>query len=87
MAIGRGFLIERARVVLGGEIAFEHFLHVLADAQRIEHLQVRKAVEKQDAVDELVRVLHFLDQFLAPFLGEILEAPMVEHAGNAANIG
>jgi hypothetical protein len=39
-----------------------------------------KPSRKDDAVDQLVGVLHFLDGFRAPFLGEILEAPVVEQA-------
>ena len=46
--------------------------------QGIEHLQVGEAVEEDDALDELVGVLHLLDQFLAPFLGQGLVAPVVE---------
>jgi len=58
--------------------AVEQFLDILADVQRIEYLHVRKAVEKDDPVDQFVGVLHFLDRFLAPFPGEILQAPIVE---------
>jgi hypothetical protein len=65
--------------VLGGEIGIEDFLHVLTDAQGIEHLQIREAIEKQDAVHELVRVVHLLDRFLAPLFREIFVAPVVEH--------
>ena len=85
--MGRGFLIERARVDLGLEIAVEDLLDVLPDVQRIEHLHVGEAVEEDDAVDELVGVLHLLDQFLAPLLGEIVVAPVLAAAGSAASIG
>src|SRR4051812_18184309 len=71
-AVGRGFLIERARAELGLEIDFEDFLDVLPDVQGIEHLHVGKALKKDDAVDEFVGVHHFLDRFLAPFLGELV---------------
>ena len=43
MAMGRRLLVERARRHLGREIAVEHFLDVLADVQRIEHLHVRES--------------------------------------------
>src|SRR5712675_1793647 len=54
VAVGGGFLVERARSDLGGQIAFDDFLDVLADAQGIEYLHVWKAVEEQDAVGKLV---------------------------------
>src|ERR1700716_4041948 len=61
VAIGRRFLIERAGADLGGEIALDDLLDMLADPQGIEHLHVGKTVEEQDAVGELVGVLHLLD--------------------------
>ena len=53
-AVFRRFLIERASLDLGLEIAFDHFLDGLADAQLVERLQVREALEEEDAVDEAV---------------------------------
>ena len=78
VAMGGGLLIERARRHLGREIAVEHLPHVLSDVKRIEHLQVGKAVEKDDALDDLVGVLHLLDRFLAPFLRQVAVAPIVQ---------
>src|SRR3954469_6560041 len=46
MAVGSGFLVKRARAVLGGEIALEDFFDVLPDPQGVEHLHVREAVEE-----------------------------------------
>ena len=46
--------------------------------QRVEHLHVRKPVEKNDALDQLVGMLHFLDRFLAPLLRQVFVAPVVE---------
>src|SRR5712671_4460487 len=66
--------------MLGRQITIEHFLDVLPDAQRVDDLHVGKAIEKDDAGHELVGVLHLLDRFLAPLLGERLEAPVVEQA-------
>ncbi len=40
MAVGRGFLIEGAGGDLGGKIAFDDFLDVLADPQGIQYLHV-----------------------------------------------
>src|SRR5581483_7954626 len=45
VTMGCGFLIKRPRADLGGEIAIDDFLDILADPKRIEHLHVRKAVE------------------------------------------
>ncbi len=64
--------------MFAGKVAFEDFLDGLADAERIEHLQVGKAVEEEDALDEAVGVVHFLDRFLAPGLRELLIAPVVQ---------
>src|SRR4029077_1955326 len=50
----------------------------LADVQRVEHLHIRKAVEKDDALDQLVGGLPLLDRFLTPLLCEIFVAPVVE---------
>src|SRR5215468_4110574 len=80
MAVGRGLLIERAGADLGGKIAFDDFLDVLADPQGIEYLHIGKAFEEQDAVGETVGVVHLLDGFLAPDLGHLQEAPIVEQA-------
>src|ERR1700722_10245305 len=46
--------------------------------QRIEHLHIGKAIEEDDAVDELVGMFHLFDGFLAPLLGERLVAPVAE---------
>src|SRR5262245_19775396 len=78
MAVGRRLLVERAGAVFGLQIALQHFLDVLPDMQRIENLHVGEALEEDDAHRELVGVLHLLDGLLAPFLGEIAQAPIVE---------
>src|SRR6476469_881947 len=78
VAISGGVEVERPRIDFRGEIAVQDFLDVLADAQRIERLHVGEAVEKQDAIDEAIGVLHFLDAFLAPDFCEVLVSPIVE---------
>ncbi len=75
-----GVLVGRARVVLAGKVGFQHFLDVLADAQRRDRLQIRMAFEKDDAGDELVGVVHFLDRFGALLLGEQRVSPIFEKA-------
>jgi hypothetical protein len=39
--------VERARLVFGGKVGFQRFLEGLADAQRVELLQVRVAAEER----------------------------------------
>ena len=78
VAVGRRFLIKVSRADLGGEVAFDDFPDVLADPQRIKHLHVGKAVEENDAVGEAVGVVHLLDRFLAPLLGELQQAPVMQ---------
>jgi hypothetical protein len=51
--------------------------------QRIDDLHIRKSIEKDDALDDLVSVLHFLEGFGAPFLRQraispILQEPVVQ---------
>ena len=66
------------RPTVDGKVDIEDLLDVLPDVQRVEHLHVGEAVEEDDALDELVGMLHFLDRFLAPLLGEILVAPVIQ---------
>ena len=63
MAIGRRLFVQSPRADLGGEVAVENLLHVLPDVQRVEHLHVGEAVEKDDAFDELVGVLLDIARF------------------------
>lgn len=67
-------------IALGGKVGGDDLFDRLADAQRIENLQIGEALKEDDALHETVGVLHLLDRFLAPFLGEFLIAPIVEHA-------
>ena len=61
--------------------ALERFLHVLADEQLAEVLQVRQAVEEQDPLDQPIGVLHLVDRLVVRVLAELLQAPVLEHAG------
>ena len=72
-------LVGGAGVVLAGEIGLEHFLDVLADAERGDALQVGVAFEEDDALDQPVGVMHLLDRLGALLLCELLEAPVVQH--------
>jgi hypothetical protein len=54
---------------------------VLTDLDRIEPLDVRVAVEHEDAVDQAVRVLHLVDGEAVEDLAEPWQPPVVEHPG------
>src|SRR5882672_9249636 len=80
MAITRRLLIKGARGHLSRKIAIQYLFDGLPDMQRIEHLHVGKAIEENDAMNELVGVFHILDGLLAPYLGKGLVAPVLEQA-------
>lgn len=61
--------MEHARFLLGRKVAFQAFLDVLTDPERIEMLKVRMTLEKDNPVHQLVGVVHLLDAFLARLLG------------------
>src|SRR3984893_14680416 len=79
VAVGRRFLIKATGADLGGEVALDDFLDVLPDPQGIQHLHVGKPVEEQDAIGEPIGVMHLLDGFLAPLLGQLQQTPVVQH--------
>src|SRR5512132_2221636 len=58
------FLVELPGRHLRSEIAVQHLFHVLSDVQRVKHLHVGETIEKNDALDQLVGMLHLLDRFL-----------------------
>src|SRR4051794_21447180 len=80
IAIRRRLQIKPTRFNFGGKIAAQNLFDVLAHPEGIEHLHVRETVQEEDAIDKAIGVLHFLDRFLAPFLGEILVTPVIEDA-------
>lgn len=78
---GDAFLDGLVGRLLQLQVTLQHFLGVLADHQLVQRLQVGQAVEHQDAVDQLVSVLHFADGF-GVFLGtDLVQAPVLVHAG------
>ena len=80
-AAGRaGFHVKGSCAVLSLQISLEYLLDVLPDHQRVDPLQIRHALEENDARDDLVRVVHLLDGLFALLLGELGEAPIVEQA-------
>ena len=74
-------VVQRMRLHFALQIALQDLLHVLADEQLAEILQIRQALEEQYALDQAVGMLHLIDGFLVLDLAEPLHAPVVEHAG------
>ena len=64
---------------IAGEVGLKHFLDVLSDAQRRHRLQVGMPFEKDDALDDLVGVVHLVDGFLVFLLGKLRHAPIGQH--------
>ena len=80
LAVRDGGGVHGMRFHLPAQIALQDFLHILADEQLAQILQVRQAIQKQDALDQPVGMLHFIDGFFVLELAEPLHAPVVEHA-------
>lgn len=66
--------------MLALEIAFQDLLDVLADHQGRDVLQVGESLQEQDAIHQLVGVVHLLDRFLALLFPKPRHAPMIQHA-------
>ncbi len=62
------------------QVALQSFSDVLTDKDLVEILEIRQTFEKQDAVDQAIRMLHLIDRFLVLDLVEFLESPILEHA-------
>src|SRR5271155_5850053 len=58
---GDAFAQNGQRVLFELKITFENLLHALAYQQLVEILQIGQSVKKEDALDQLVCVLHFID--------------------------
>src|SRR3546814_228474 len=80
LAMGNGVLEQRDRLFLDREVGLEDFLDRFADAQAAEQLEVGEATKEEDAVGELVGMLHLVDRLFAFERGEACDAPIVEHA-------
>src|SRR5438552_18479226 len=78
MAMGRGFSVEGARRQFGLQVVIEHGLYSLSDMKGFQRLHIGTSIEENDALDELVRMLHLLNRFLAPRPGHHLVAPVIE---------
>src|SRR5579863_214487 len=78
MAMGRGFSVEGARRQFGLQVAIEYGLYGLPDVKGFQRLHIGRSIEENDALDEIVCMLHLFNRFFAPRLGQHLVAPVVE---------
>ena len=69
-----GVLLERA-------VEVELLGHRLADADAAQPLQVGHALEHEDALDELLGVVHLLDGLVAVLVGQALPSPVLAQLG------
>ena len=69
-------LVDRLHLQL--EVGTEDLLDRFADPQPAERLEIGQPVEEQDALRQLVGMLHLVDRFVALEFGESGDAPMVE---------
>lgn len=59
------------------QITCQRLGHVLPNQQLAYALQIRQAVELEDAVHQLIGMLHLADGFFVLFLRELVQAPML----------
>ena len=68
-------------LILDSEVGLELLTQCLSDPQREQPLVIGQAVEQQDAVGDLLRMLHFFERLFAGVRGHLGEAPAVLHLG------
>src|SRR5580704_4975303 len=66
---------------LEGKVVPQDLEDTLPDGQLAELLQVGQPVEKENALDQLVGVLHLVDRLLVDLLAEVLVPPVRTHLG------
>ena len=74
-----GFQISQA-FLFDLKVTRQHFLGVLADQDFAQILQVRQAFQKQDALDDLVSMLHRVDGLMILMRTELFQTPVFVHA-------
>jgi hypothetical protein len=67
------------RLDLGAQLQLHLLARALADTHLVQALQVRETLEIQDALDQLVGVLHLFDGLLAGLLRDPQVAPVLAH--------
>lgn len=83
IAFGEGMGNRRqqigARLLLDLQIADDDLAHVLADHQSVEILQIGQSPEKKDSLGQPIRMFHLVDGFFVFVLGQMRDAPIVQH--------
>ena len=69
------------RIEFHVEIAAKNLRHILADAKFPQVLEIRQSLEEQNALDQLIGVLHLINRFPVLVIAELVEAPVFQHAG------
>ena len=57
-----------------------NFFHRLADHKPVKILQIGQALQKQNALDQLVGMLHFLNRFFLKLFRKLVITPVERHA-------
>jgi bacterioferritin len=78
---GNSFLDGFLRAVFQLQVALQYLGRVLADHDLVHQLHVRQAVQHQDALDQLVGMLHFADRLFVFLLAQLFQSPVPVHAG------
>ncbi|MNT36678.1 hypothetical protein D3C72_1727790 [compost metagenome] len=79
-AVGNAFLDGGLGALFRAEVARQNLRHVFAHSQLGQVLQIGQAVQREDAVHQPVGMLHLADGFCIFLLGQLVEAPVLEHA-------
>src|SRR5689334_20272617 len=63
------------------EVGLQRFERIFPDQQLAQVLEVRQPLEKENALDQSVGVLHLVDRFFFLVLFQLVQPPIAEHAG------
>ena len=69
--------LQRARVMLAGQIAFHRFLWVFANPQRVQLLKVRMPFQKDDPLDQTVGMVHLFNALGAGLGSQMPQTPIL----------
>lgn len=62
------------------QVAGQYLGHVFINPQTVKILQFREPVQEENALDQLVGVLHLIDRFRILVIAEFFEASVLQHA-------
>jgi hypothetical protein len=79
-AVSDGVLEGCLGSLLELQVALERFDGVLADEELAQVLQIGKPLEEEDALGELVGMLHLAERFFVFLFLQLAEAPIAEHS-------